>query len=115
MHAKDIDAFYHANLYINVASENNDRALRGRIVQNLLGLAQEFSPAPILLSGSPPNNKSGLAWLNVDSTCRIHYQVRLHGVAKGQESKIVLEDHPMQNLKALNLGKLNFPAFFMAR
>ena len=37
MDAKDIDSFYHANLYINVATTTNTRALRGRIVQNLLG------------------------------------------------------------------------------
>ena len=55
MDAKDIDAFYHANLYINVATTTNVRALRGRIVQNLLGLAQEFSRSPILLHGNPPN------------------------------------------------------------
>ena len=103
MDAKDIDAFYHANLYINVATDQNDRELRGRIVQNLLGLAQEFSRAPILLHGNPPNRTSisGLAWLNVDSTCRLHYQVRLHGVHKTSEAKIILEDHPMRNLKAL--------------
>ena len=55
MDAKDIDAFYHANLYINVATTTNVRAMRGRIVQNLLGLAQEFSRSPILLHGNPPN------------------------------------------------------------
>ena len=105
MHAKDIDSFYHANLYINIATVSNERALRGRIVQSFLGLAQEFAPAPILMTGNPPNSTavSGLAWVNVDSTCRLHYQVRLHGVDRRVESKLLLLDHPMRNLKALNL------------
>ena len=42
---------------------------------------------------------SGLAWINVDSTCRLHYQVRLNGGKKATEAKILLQDHPMQNLK----------------
>ncbi len=105
MSAQDIDAFYHGNLYINVATSSNDRALRGRIVQNLMGLAQEFAQSPILLSANPPStaNVSGLAWINIDSTCRLHYHLRLHGVEKDTEAKILLEDHPMRNLKALNL------------
>ena len=105
MDAKDVDAFYHANLYINVATTTNVRALRGRIVQNLLGLAQEFSRSPILLHGNPPNRTaiSGLAWINVDSTCRLHYQVRLNTGKKTTEAKILLQDHPMQNLKVQNL------------
>ena len=77
MNSKDIDAFYHANLYINVASENHERELRGRIVQHFLGPAQEFAIRPILLEGGSGNNAtvSGLAWLTVDTTCRLHYQV----------------------------------------
>ena len=55
MNAKDLDAFYHANLYINIGTINNDRQLRGRIVQNLIGPAQELSKSPILLESSPPN------------------------------------------------------------
>ena len=70
-------------------------------MQNLLGLAQEFSKAPILLHGNPPNRTaiSGLAWIDVDSTCRLHYQVRLNAGKRNTEAKIVLQDHPMQNLK----------------
>ena len=55
MNAQDLDAFYHANLYINIGTLNNDRHLRGRIVQNLIGPAQELSKSPILLESSPPN------------------------------------------------------------
>ena len=55
MNAQDLDAFYHANLYINIGTLNNDRQLRGRIVQNLIGPAQELSKSPILLESSPPN------------------------------------------------------------
>ena len=75
MDSKDIDTFYHANLYINVASQNHERELRGRIVQHFLGPAQEFAQRPILLNGSENTTVSGLAWLTVDTTCRLHYQV----------------------------------------
>ena len=40
-----------------------------------------------------------MAWINVDSTCRLHYQVRLNAGKKATEAKILLQDHPMQNLK----------------
>ena len=79
MNSKDIDTFYHANLYINVASENHERELRGRIVQHFLGPAQEFAIRPILLKGTSGDSNatvSGLAWLTVDTTCRLHYQVQ---------------------------------------
>ena len=49
MTAQDMDSLYHANLYINVGTLNNDRQLRGRIVQNLISPAQELSKRPILL------------------------------------------------------------------
>ena len=49
MTAQDMDSLYHANLYINIGTLNNDRQLRGRIVQNLISPAQELSKRPILL------------------------------------------------------------------
>jgi hypothetical protein len=105
MEASDVDDMYHANLYINVATEDNERELRGRIIQHLITPAQELAKFPLLLSGNPPNRTmiSGLAWVNVDSTCRFHYQIRLNGVDKSIKSKLTLKDHPMRNLKALNL------------
>ena len=42
--------------------------------------------------------------MNVDTTCRMHYQVRLHGIDRREEFQLVLEDHPMKNLKALHLA-----------
>ena len=34
----------------------------------------------------------------------MHYQVRLHGTDRREEYKLVLEDHPMRNLKSLHLA-----------
>ena len=86
MDAKDIDAFYHANLYINVATTTNVRALRGRIVQNLLGLAQEFSRSPILLHGNPPN-RTAIRYHSYNTLALTTYIV--HIGERGSQNKIV--------------------------
>jgi hypothetical protein len=46
---------------------------------------------------------SGLAWANVDSSCKLNYYVRLSSSDKRGESKISLKDYPMKNLKAMAL------------
>ena len=46
---------------------------------------------------------SGLAWTNVDSTCKLNYYVRLSSADKREESKLLLKDYPMKNLKAMAL------------
>lgn len=103
--AGDVEDLYQADLFVNVATENNERELRGRIVPQLMGPEHEWAVAPVALVGDPPNRTmiSGLAWANVDPTCRLNYKVRLTGVEKTTESKLVLKDHPMRNLKALTL------------
>ena len=49
--ADDVVDLYHSNLYINVATMQNDREIRGRIISQLLGPAQEFADHPILIAG----------------------------------------------------------------
>ncbi len=46
---------------------------------------------------------NGLAWANVDSTCKLNYYVRLSSADKREESKLSLKDYPMKNLKAMAL------------
>ena len=46
---------------------------------------------------------SGLAWANVDSSCKLNYYVRLSSADKREESKLLLKDYPMKNLKAMAL------------
>ena len=73
--AEDIEDLYKADLYINVASTNNERELRGRIVPQMMTEAHEMV-RPILLTGEVGTRVSGIAWTNVDQSCRVNYQVR---------------------------------------
>ncbi len=59
-------------------TNESEPELRGRIIQHLVTPAQELATAPLLLASTPPNRTlvTGLAWVNIDSTCRFHYQVR---------------------------------------
>lgn len=75
--AEDIEDLYKADLYINVASAENDRELRGRIVPQMMTEAHEMV-RPILLTGDR-TRVSGIAWTNIDSSCRVNYQVRKRG------------------------------------
>ena len=44
---------------------------------------------------------SGVAWANVDSTCKLNYYVRLSSADKKGDFKLSLKDYPMKNLKAM--------------
>ena len=57
----------------------------------------------ILNQFRPTTSVSGLAWANVDSSCKLNYYVRLSSSDKRGESKISLKDYPMKNLKAMAL------------
>ena len=77
MGASDIEDLYKASLYINVATKSHDRELRGRIVPQMMSEAHE-SLKPVMLTG-PGTEVSGIAWANMDSTCSLHYEVRVGG------------------------------------
>jgi hypothetical protein len=49
----------------------------------------------------PASAVNGLAWANVDSSCKLNYYVRLSEADKRAESKLLLKDYPMKNLKAM--------------
>ena len=117
MEAPDIDALYKDNLYLKVLTTGNPEsnsnnggasqgdALRCRIMSHLLNPAHELSSSPILMkkpstqvsSSSAVSPVTGIAWTNVDSTCRVNYDVRLAGL-KNQEadSQLVLKDYPIR-------------------
>ena len=99
--AGDIEDLYKADLYINVATNSDDRLLRGRIMPQVRGLVSEIldSPdlillilqlmteahelaRPVLMKASHARNEdgstvAGIAWANIDSTCTLKYQVRV--------------------------------------
>ena len=100
MEALDIETLYRSNLYLNVltsGSGGGQDALRCRITSHLLNPAHELSSAPILMKPSPPSISpvTGIAWTNMDSTCRIHYAVRLAGLHdQNLESELILKTYP---------------------
>ena len=108
LQAKDIEALYHSNLYLNVLTTNGGSgnvaveekdALRCRIMPHILNSAHELSSSPILLTSDPPSKTAvtGIAWTNVDSTCRINYDVRLEGMNdQNINSQLILEDYPIR-------------------
>ena len=51
--------------------------VKGRIVPQLMEPAHELSTCPIFVGANPPNKTqvAGIAWANVDSTCRLNYKV----------------------------------------
>jgi hypothetical protein len=49
--ANDLEDLYHSNLYINVATMQNEREVRGRLVAQSLGPAHELADHPILIAG----------------------------------------------------------------
>ena len=107
MEALDIEALYRSNLYLNVLTSGSgggqQDALRCRITSHLLNPSHELSNAPILMKSDPiaPLNENsavtGIAWTNMDSTCRIHYSVRLSGLKdQNMESELILKDYPLR-------------------
>ena len=101
MEALDIEALYRSNLYLNVLTSGSGAgqdALRCRITSHLLNPAHELSNAPILMKSNPPSLNSpvaGIAWTNMDSTCRIHYAVRMAGMQdQNVESELFLKTYP---------------------
>ena len=103
MDALDIQDLYRSDLYLNVltsGSGGGQDALRCRISSHLLNPAHELSNAPILMKTDPPSETSaatGIAWANMDSTCRIHYSARLAGLTdQNVESELILKDYPLR-------------------
>lgn len=103
MEALDIEALYRSNLYLNVLTSGSGAgqdALRCRITSHLLNPAHELSNAPILMKSNPSSQQTsspvtGIAWTNMDSTCRIHYAVRLAGMQdQNVESELILKTYP---------------------
>lgn len=76
MSAADLELLYKAGLYINVATAGNERALRGRLVPQIMTEAHELARPILMRSDDATTAVSGIAWANVDSTCTLNYQVR---------------------------------------
>jgi len=106
--AGQVDELFKENLYLNVATQHNDQALRGRLVTHLAG-PSESSGEAVLMKGDD-SSVSGVAWASLDDTCRLHYNIRLEGSQLDTASpSLELEDYPIQNLDNLKALPL-FPS-----
>jgi len=103
MSASQVEDMFKENLYLNVDTQGQARALRGRLVTHLAGPA-DFSGAAVMLGGEDNQMASGLAWVSIDDTCRLHYSVRIEGNNVDKMDQVLqLEDYPVSNLKSVPL------------
>jgi hypothetical protein len=116
--AKEMEQLFKDNLFLNVATLANERALRGKLTIQMMSEATE-TIRPILLK-SNLSLVSGIAWTSINAHCRLNYEVslfifrrvihfltsnswqmRLIGPERKTESTLTLKDFPMKNLKNL--------------
>lgn len=88
---------YAGELAVRANSEYN--LLRGQLIPRPVAGPID-SRRPILLSSSSTSNPLpaglvGLAWMNVDLDCNLHYEVQLSGASEASSYRLYLEDTPM--------------------
>jgi len=96
-----VEEMFKEDMYINIATNHHQQALRGRLLTRLAGPA-EASGRAILLHGSD-SPVSGIAWASIDTDCRLHYHLRTNDPEDDGEARLELEDFPLKNLKTLPL------------
>ena len=79
MEATDVEQLYRSGLFVDVKTRQGSR-LKCRVTQHVLSPAHGQVTAPILMtSPNSSSSVSGIAWTNIDSSCRLSYNVRLEG------------------------------------
>ncbi|XP_017771665.1 PREDICTED: dorsal-ventral patterning protein Sog [Nicrophorus vespilloides] len=95
---KLLDPLYSGNLAVNVATQSENSLIRGKLSPRLVAEARDAS-APVLLKRedySLPTSAVGMAWINVDNDCNIHYDVSLTGLgSQERQLELYLEFLPM--------------------
>ena len=74
--AGDVEDLYKDALFVNVDTNFEKRSLRGRVELQMMTDAHELAQ-PILIK-SNETRIAAIGWTNVDSTCRLNYQVGTH-------------------------------------
>ena len=102
-----IDELFKENLYLNLATQNDPQAMRGRILTHLAG-PSEASGDAVMLKSLHSDEVVGLAWASLDPNCRLHYNIRLEGSDSLETAtpSLELEDYPIHksnNLKSMPL------------
>lgn len=77
-----LEPLYSGNLGVNVETQTEKSLIRGRLSARLVADARD-APAPVLLKredNSLPPSAVGMAWVNVDNECHVHYDVSISGM-----------------------------------
>lgn len=93
-----LDPLYGNSLAINIATENEQNLIRGRLIGRQLADARDSSE-PILLKRLDPNAPAhlvGMAWMSVDNECTLHYEITLNSYNAQQGLELYLEEKPLE-------------------
>lgn len=78
---KMVESLYSGNLMVNVATTTDSSLISGKLASKFVAEARD-APAPILLKREDynlPASAVGVAWINIDNDCHLHYDVSLSG------------------------------------
>lgn len=93
-----MEPLYTNNLAINVATENEQTLVRGKLIGRPVADSRD-SIEPILLKRADPTAPShlvGMAWLGVDNECTVHYEITLNDYNAQQGLELYMEEKPME-------------------
>lgn len=93
-----LDPLYGNNLAINIATENEQNLIRGRLIGRQLADARD-SDEPIILKrldSNAPAHLVGMAWVAVDNECTLHYEITLNSYNAQQGLELYLEEKQIE-------------------
>lgn len=108
MEPRVLDLLYDNMLAINIATENEQNLIRGRLIGRQLSDARD-SNEPILLKRIDPNTPAhlvGMAWVAVDNECTMHYEITLNNYNSKQALELYLEEKPREAPNAPTTTKI---------
>lgn len=109
MEPRVLDLLYDNMLAINIATENEQNLIRGRLIGRQLSDARD-SNEPILLKRIDPNatpaHLVGMAWVAVDNECTMHYEITLNNYNSKQALELYLEEKPLEAPNAPTTTKI---------
>ncbi|XP_031627582.1 dorsal-ventral patterning protein Sog isoform X2 [Contarinia nasturtii] len=97
-----LEPLYANNLAINIATENEQNLIRGRLIGRQLADARD-SEEPIILKrldSNAPAHLVGMAWVAVDNECTLHYEITLNSYNAQQGLELYLEEKPLEAINA---------------
>ncbi|XP_030634623.1 chordin [Chanos chanos] len=114
MEARHVHMLLQNELFINIATEENPEGeLRGQIHSLLYsGLEARRHELPVPLAGqfvSPAvwTSAGGHAWVAVDQSCHLHYEIVVNGLSKGDDVMINAHLHGLAEIGEMDDSSVN--------